>query len=325
MSSLRRRIEVGGYAGRRTAARTGRVAYLFDRASFPQTLDPEAVSNGDFSNWSGVYPNRDPDLWAVSGEVLSTTEVSEVGSGATHGGGGTGAINFFGNVNNQPRISQTCLTAGRLYESLIDVSARASGNLAFTSGLSPLSNNYAVVNLRRGLSRAAGTLLQFGAGTQPNDLTLNSMSVKPINPNPYVELSAEQGTYEFWFGLSPVPMAGDQVSMLFHVQDSDDAYFDCWEALIRRDATNTSYDFRLERYVAGVRNNHINILGVGNVDGVKIANPAGLFTAYTRLNGAYTQQGAQVSNSTHQSETGFQQIYTTGIVPIRVFATSQLV
>lgn len=293
------------------------VKYLFDTSAFAQIFNPDVIINGNFAAWTA----DNPDSWTVTGESGADPEVTQRAANAGHAGAGTGACNFFSSAtNNQPRINQTVLVTGTVYESVINVTNRVAGNLAFGSGLSPISNNYSTTGIRRTIARATGTTLQLTGGTAATDVTLDDVSEKPLTLDSYVELSAAQGTYEFWFTLPSAPVAGEEIHMLYHVQDSDDAFFDCWDALVRRDATNSAWDFRLESYSAGTRTNRINVTGIGNVDGIKIVNPTGLHTAYTKLGADYTQRGSQVANSLHQAETGFQVVYNSTMTPIRRFA-----
>lgn len=99
---------------------SGAVAVAYNS---PLALGRDLVINGDFANWTG----DDPDNWTVAGEVGADPEVSEVGSGQSHGGVGTGACNLFSSATAvSPQIrGEALLAVGKTYKITIVISAIA--------------------------------------------------------------------------------------------------------------------------------------------------------------------------------------------------------
>lgn len=90
-----------------------------------QTYD-EMLSNWDFDTWVA----DDPFKWTVTGETGGTKEISEVGSGNGHGGGGVDACNFFSSIGGDLSIKRTLTTiAGYRYQIRLNISLLNAGQL----------------------------------------------------------------------------------------------------------------------------------------------------------------------------------------------------
>ena len=79
---------------------------------------PELVTNGDFTAWTG----DNPDDWTVSGEVTTDPEVSEVGTGESHGDAGTGSCNLFTSGDNTNFNQGLATVIGETYRLTFDIS-----------------------------------------------------------------------------------------------------------------------------------------------------------------------------------------------------------
>ena len=87
------------------------VAQLSADQGFAEVTGTDFVTNGDFAAWAG----GDPTSWAIT-ESLPNGEVSEVGTGAGHGGGGNGFCNLYSSDGTDVAMRQDiAVIAGATY------------------------------------------------------------------------------------------------------------------------------------------------------------------------------------------------------------------
>ena len=138
-------------------------------------LGAELLLNPSFANWTG----GSPDNWAVLGDSPPATEVTEVGSGAGHGGGGNGAANMFRSDASGMEMRQTILTVGNWYRVEANCSLRNGGGILVTIGnatafLINASGAYL------GTGRASATPARFITQSAVDDVTIDNASYKLI-------------------------------------------------------------------------------------------------------------------------------------------------
>lgn len=94
-------------------------------------VGPELVTNGDFALWDSVGARvEDPTGWTVTGEVTTDPEVSEVGTGESHGGTGTGMCNLYASDNTPVLLQQElAVIIGRKYRVSINVDTVITGEM----------------------------------------------------------------------------------------------------------------------------------------------------------------------------------------------------
>lgn len=174
------------------------------------SLGPELITNGDFSAWTA----DDPDGWTVTGEVASDPEVSEVGSGESHGGAGTDACNLFSSVTSeQPRITQVIMTGGETYEISVIISA-ISGTLRIRDTGNGLTKNFTTTGTHTFRGSAIGEIIEVRAEVSGTDVTIDSISVKRVSPT-YGNNSAKQA-------LDSMAVAGGaSIPLLLITEDND--------------------------------------------------------------------------------------------------------
>jgi hypothetical protein len=86
----------------------------------------EILLNDSFTAWTA----DDPDNWTVLWESGATHEISEVGTGLGHGGGGNNACNIFSSAGGLLSMSQTfATTAGYRYQVRLNISFAAGGQV----------------------------------------------------------------------------------------------------------------------------------------------------------------------------------------------------
>jgi len=145
-----------------------------DGAFNKDTLGAELLTNGDFATWSGDNPSS----WTVTGEVGADPEISQVSRDALHGGGGTGAANFY-STSAVVSIKQTILTSGTSYKCTIDISrsSEGTGYFAIYANSILVSPPYHLAGIYTFYFNATGTEFKIESYGACN-MTVNTVSVK---------------------------------------------------------------------------------------------------------------------------------------------------
>lgn len=283
---------------------------------FTQSLGAELLLNGNFANWTGIYPTRDPDNWTVSGETVVDPEISEVGAGEGHGGAGTGACNFFASAtSNQPRITQNILTSGNIYEYLFSITNRVAGNIATGSSGNPSANNFTLVSPKYQIVRASAVGFQVLAGTAATDVTVDDFSVKQVTLNATQVIPAN-AQIDVYFPAPGAPVANQEMHLLYRVSGgAAGAFLNCWDLFLRRNAANADWDVVLQSITAGVRGAGTSATGVGTVTGLRVVANGNTHTIYTYNGTTWTARGSVVSSASFNGATGCLPAYNSGFAP----------
>lgn len=286
-------------------------AATYNITSFTQSLGSELITNGNFSAWTGIYPNRDPDGWTVTNETVVDPEVSEVGSGEGHGGVGTGAANLFSSATaNTPRITQTILSIGSIYEITLNVTTVIGGSILVLDTGALIAVNYSTTGIKRIIGRAAGTGFRIQGGTTA-DVTVDDVTVKAITLNT-AQVSTSDAMHDLHITVNP-DVAGDEAHLLYRINAPGEELLNCWDAYIRRNATDTAYDFRLDSIAAGVRTNRINVTGITSPNAIRVVVNGSNHACYTRNAGGGWVARTEVNVSLYDAATGVNSISTTGV------------
>ena len=148
------------------------------------SVGAELLTNGDFSAWTG----DNPDGWTVVGESGSDPEVSEVGSGESHGGTGTGSANLYTSGGGLIQIKQSSLaTIGDWYLYQVAVSAASVGGIAITN-FYPVTSLTTVGSFRMTLRKIDNTDIPISR-TGVSNATIDSVSVKALTLSELLTLS----------------------------------------------------------------------------------------------------------------------------------------
>lgn len=277
---------------------------LVNVTSFTQSLGSELLTNGDFSSWSGDNPVG----WTVSGEVLLDPAVTQSGN----------AARFISTViNNVPFISQaSILTIGAMYEMTAVISARTNGALSCQLGINTNINANSVQTFTA-IARATGnTTVVVGAITAPTDITIDSISVKQITLNSQQNAVAD-GIFDFEFTLPGSPVAGQRCELRYRVVDT----LNYWVMYIRRNSSNSAWDFLLDSVVAGVETNQASASGIGTPKRMQVRAIGNLHNCYTfDTSEVPTKRGGEVNNTTHNTATGLNTVYSSSVAPVRLAA-----
>ncbi|MBN1966476.1 MAG: hypothetical protein JW910_17630, partial [Anaerolineae bacterium] len=148
-----------------------------NRLVITPAVGPELVTNGSFAAWTG----DNPDGWTVTGEAGGDPEVSEVGSGESHGGSGSGLCNLYSSATNvQPQLSQSGLTTvGTFYQVGLAVDTRVSGVCRVISGGALIVFDANAAGAWFGTYREVSSLV-WRSSSAPTDITIDNVSVKAL-------------------------------------------------------------------------------------------------------------------------------------------------
>jgi len=154
------------------------------------TLGGELFTNPNFTAWTG----DNPDGWTVV-ESLPNNDVSEVGSGESYGGTGTGACNIRRTIAAGVSIAQNVLLINRWYQFAGTLSV-GTGGLSVNTGTSVnIINSWSATDSVTFRAPANTTFLISGRSLSTN-ATIDDVTIKEVTLS---SLIATQN-----FGLSDV-------------------------------------------------------------------------------------------------------------------------
>jgi len=139
------------------------------------TPGSELLTNPSFTAWTAGVP----DGWTVLNDNPPATEVTEVGSGAGHGGAGNGAANIYRSDANAVEARQNVLTIGGWYRAESVVSFAGGGAVRMVLGNAIVVAMGAVATYI-GTGRASATSYRLLSASSSDDITVDSTSVKAL-------------------------------------------------------------------------------------------------------------------------------------------------
>lgn len=143
-------------------------------------LQEELILNGDFSAWTGVYPNRDPDNWTIS--EIPPGEISEVAPNESHAdaaAAGTGACNIYSQAGENIWMNQDVLTIGEFHLIEVKITTIAGGILVIGMGNGGNATTLSTVGIHRFVKIADGVDGIFYIYTiAACDVTIDYVSIK---------------------------------------------------------------------------------------------------------------------------------------------------
>lgn len=275
--------------------------------SATQSVGAELLTNGDFSAWTGTYPNRNPNSWSVQAES-GTTEISEVGSAEGHGGAGTGSANFWVSGGGNANMFQVALTVNTIYEVAGSLSLRNSGSLRVrdASGVYkdvPTAGAFKIIN------RASHAQFQLVALGDPCDVTLDAVTVKPLTLNTAQTVEASS-ILDHTFTLPVSPVAGSQTHLLPRISASGEELLNCWDAYLVRNDANSAWDFKYDSIASGTRTGRTTVAGVGNVDTIRVITNLNAHDTYTKVGSTWTKRGSTITSALYNTATLCNTVYT---------------
>lgn len=237
-------------------------------------LGIELLDNGDFADWT----DNDPDDWGVTGEVDADPEISEVGAGQGHGGGGNGAVNFFSTASGNARLSQGVLSLDEWHEIATLISFRSSGTIRVRDLNDGIVGVYTSTGSKLLTGRSAGGAIRIRL-LVAGDMTIDNISAKIITFTSIINTLKSQ------FGLSDgffidvhinAVTADTQVGVIWNYDGSNNfgmAYMD-------------GTDLIVDKNVAGTYSNLASVAQAVTPDQIlRIENPAGSNVLSIKYNG----------------------------------------
>lgn len=200
--------------------------FYTDAVSISPSAGPELYANGDFDNWTA----DDPDDFDISGESAPDPEVTQRGSGQGHGDApaGTGAANLYTTSSLLILLNPEILTAGRSYQTCVDVSHYVSGTLReYWAGNNGPYHTIAVSGQFSYGGIAEGAEVWHRVPSTGADLTLNSVSAKLLSSTmqlhshaqPYGDFSVTLTRSDlYWAGGVVAEYTDDDNYTLLHTQ-----------------------------------------------------------------------------------------------------------
>ena len=268
-----------------------------------QTLSAELVANNDFSTYSGGFTN-----WTLSpGTYGGDPGVSQVDPS---GGAGTGAAKFSSTgslallgVNTSPLA-----TVGAYYESLVEMSARASGSVTWRDSNGVFQRSLAAVGAGRDLVRntSAGNPMNL-RNSGATDATIDRVSVKQVTLNGELVAPSANMRISQFYTLPSSPIIGDEIRVV--VRSSDFSSGNYWLVLLTY--TGSAWNINLYSVATHTRTSRISAAGIGSSNGIRITANGNDWTLETTANGGsnWTSRGT-VNNSTYNTATGVNVLAT---------------
>lgn len=111
------------------------------------------------------------------------------------------------------------------------------------------------------------------------------------------------GIHDFEMTLNGSPSAGDEVSLDFRRQDSNNLI----RAIAKRNAGNTAWDLQVRVVTAGTPSTPsgwTDVTGIGSVNAIRVIADVTALRFYTRTTSTWTKRGATLTNSSFQAEAG---------------------
>lgn len=277
----------------------------------------ELITNGNFSNWTTDNPNN----WTVTGESGSNPEVTQRSPSNTHSGSGTGAANFFSTTNNQPRIAQTVLTSGLIYEVNTNLTARVSGNFAYDSGfVTTGNNNFVTVGNTRTIRLSNSTTFRITAGAQPNDFTLDDVSVKRIIPD--IQITTPSDYIADYFFNSTSPSGQEEIFLQYRIPSVGDELNNGFLVYLSRRIQNLNWSVLRTKLTSGVRGTVTNMLNndSNTTTGLRIVLSGNTHKIYRWVNATLSLLDT-FTDSSYNTATALNIIVANNVIDNRVILT----
>lgn len=277
--------------------------------TFTQSLGAELLTNpGNPFSFSG----DDPVGWTIFGESGSDPAISEVGA---DGNPGTGAIHFLQSSGTM-YAGQSVLSTGSYYEVDANLTVVTSGQPRVSDAAATIQPVAVIQQAHSNyLGRAGDPSFRITSRVVGTDYVITGTSCKLITLNAE-HASVADGTFEFRFTLPGSPKALEAAQLWYRANGSDNF----WRAQVRRNQTNTAWDFLIDSIVSGAATNRLTVTGVGTPNALRVIASGNDHTGYTSNDGGsnWTPRGTTVTNSTHATNTGVRAVYNSAVTPVKI-------
>jgi hypothetical protein len=274
-----------------------------------QSLGNELLQNNALSTWSGDNPSS----WSVGGESGSDPQLTERDPNQGHADTKTvgGAANYYSSaVTNQPSMFQTILSIGSYYESLIEVSNFVGGSIRLEMG--DIFPTLTAIGTYRILGRATWAVWNLRAIGAP-DVTVNSTSSKLLTINTQLIAPGANMRLDQFYSLPATPADGSQTWLYARISDFATGNF--WK--VELVYNGSQWNINLYSVATFTKTSRIAATNIGATNGVRVNMNGDQLSLWTTADGGanWTQRGTTITNSTYQTATGVNAIWTSDVTP----------
>lgn len=271
-----------------------------------QSLGAELLNNGTFAVWTG----DNPDGWLLAGESGSDPMVTQV---AADGSAGTGAARLYKSSSDSlPYIRQVVQTVGAFYEYRVVISAYTSGAVNVTD-FNAITSAYNAAGTYSSIFRAAGTSLGIVAAGLAGDFVVDSASDKLITLNTQLTAPSAGMRLDWLYTLPVAPLVGSAIWLCPRISDFTAGNY--WA--VKLVYTGTQWNINLYSVATHTATSRIAATNIGATDGIRINMNGDSISLYTTADGGtnWTQRGSTISNSTYNTATGVNALWTSDVTP----------
>ncbi len=267
-----------------------------------QRLGANLITNGDFSDGSGTFPNGFTYLLGTSGGDPGVSQ------SAADGSAGTGAAKFTmsGVTANTPALSQTIFTAGDYYEAAAEMTQRTGGEFQYRVGTTQQSMT--AVGQSVIMVRADGTGYLARANSHPSSFVMDNLTAKKITPSPQKTAPSANQKITALYTLPGSPRKGEEVWLLLRISSFSSGNY--WIAVLTY--TGSAWNISLSSVASHTRTSRTSATGIGTTNGIQVNANGDTLKLYTTADGggSWTQRGSDVTNSTYNTAVDYNVMAT---------------
>ncbi len=264
-----------------------------------QSLGSELLTNGGFTTWSGDNPLN----WSISGESGVDPMVTEVSGKARLYSSATGGY---------PRLAQSVMNGGSIYQMSIEVVTVASGNGNIISGSgSSIIYGLSTTGVKRMLVRQDGAAFRIHGGGLPTDITVDNASTKQVTVN--TPITTPVATHvRLLFPLATSPVAGDKMALIVRLNAVGEEFYNCFTVEAFREDASALWTLNYCRYLAGSRVVLANSQGNAERDGLYVILEGNNHRVFTRRNSTaqWVQLGVTMVDPNFNNATLANEVHT---------------
>lgn len=266
--------------------------------SLSNVLADGDMEGADTSAWTGINDA------ALSKETSSPYQ-------------GTRVLRVARSTTNNPAARQDVLSVGAFYQTAgVGRGNGASaplvsggGQRVFTGTSSTDWQGYTFIN------RAASAVVDLWSliSSSPNYVDFDAMSVKTITLNAQLTAPSANMRLDEFYTLPASPVVGSQMWLLPRI--SDFAAGNYWTAKLVY--TGAQWNIDLYSVATHTATSRIAATAIGATDGVRVNLNGDQISLWTTANSGtnWTQRGSTITNSTYQTATGVNALWTSDFTP----------
>lgn len=277
-----------------------------------QSLGSELVTNGNMET------GDPPSNWTATGDATLDGVADE-----RTGGSGAQALSVArGGANAGPIANQTIsVAAGSWYETtawLKNVDATSGVRVYYTNptfqpGFVATTSWFKFCNINYRSAATSVIACQSYTSVAATGGRFDDVSVKPVTLNTQLTAPSANMRLDVFYTLPGSPATGTQIVLLPRISDFSAGNY--WKVLL--EYTGSQWNITLYSAASHVLTSRISASNIGASDGVRVNMNGDSISLYTTSNGgsSWTQRGSTISNSTYQTATDVNALWTSDITP----------